>query len=1098
AYINRADEVVDRDAEWIRQHCPEKGSIFAVGQTGCPRCGASWGRWRGANCSFDRPGTVECRNGHILPDEDHPDDGSGWEGEDGRTYYFVASYNSWVVETYQQWCRYLSMAYIMTGDEKYAKTCSVILDALAEIYPTCTGGSVEYPSGHGRLSRPGYQVARVLVLLVDYYDRIYNSPALQEPSFVEGMTRRENIETNLMQNAAWYCYEKSFRGGLDNGIADYIRGSLAVGCLLGIPAYIDWAVDGPFGIRALAGNNVGRDGRYHETALCYSRHARSLYLTYADPLLNYRSEEYPQGLNLYDDEHFRSFYVLPMLSMNCAGHWPRYGDCAPDTSKITPPERYSDKTDIQFAERVYAGTSDPQVNKDFGILLNWLTNGDIDRHRASGNAAWLLFHAETVPTTDDAIPEYLLRRITDTTVMGQKGMAFLRTPGGPRAQAALLRYGPVCNHSHFDDLNLNYYALGYEVTYDIGYGWGNTHTQVGWAKQTASHNLVLVNEAKQRINPEDGTGGSLYLAAGMPGMQVVDAEAKAAYRSQNLQMYRRMLALVGDGPESYLLDIFNVRGGHQHDYMLHALSDDLSVSGVELSEPAEGSVAGPEYNWGERQMNDGFLKGVPHKNYMVVEPKNGLGFLMHPRRGAANDAVQATWQLPDVGDHFRATLLPGDDTEIVTAWAPGIYPDRPKAAYLMARRASQTDDLSSTFVTVMEPYGPQPGGDTISASEMIRTARTDGGSIKHVDSHDLMLFQADEPGDVVEMPFDIETAGEYYLVVRPYTSPGYGTCRFFVNGEVRGEPFTGSDEGVHPGETQVLGPLQLAAGTHTLGVEMLEGPGTNLWMGIGSVTVTQEKPATDHASSPFIKSVRLMQAPSDVTAVEVEHTSGTVERFIYNLGGGSAQAGPISLDGYFGSMRTGTNGLTSARLIGKSLTGDGLQMQLNRDGYSGQIARIDYDAHLVYVDAELPTDDRLRFETVTFDSPSYSRNTAYTIYGVHREGDLSVIDLGPQRIGLGEGTVHEVLGAKKLTSLTPHGYAKGREFRFFQGKTLITDDGAAKTHVTSTEWGEQFVLNVESTDGFAPGEKFNYLDLQPGDTFTIHNWASVSNRLTAK
>ncbi|MFO7948059.1 MAG: hypothetical protein R6V19_14740, partial [Armatimonadota bacterium] len=444
------------------------------------------------------------------------------------------------------------------------------------------------------------------------------------------------------------------------------------------------------------------------------------------------------------------------------------------------------------------------------------------------------------------------------------------------------------------------------------------------------------------------------------------------------------------------------------------------------------------------------------------------------------------------GDHLRATLLPGDDTEIVTAWAPGIYPDRPKASYIMARRAAEDDDLSSTFVTVMEPYGPRPGGDTISASEMIRSARTDGGSIKHVDSHDLMLFQADEPGDTVEIRFDIATAGEYYLVIRPYTSPGYGTCQFLVNGEAQGEPYTGSAEGVHPGQTRVLGPMELSAGTHTVAVQMLEGPGANLWMGIGSITVTQEKPATDDTGSPFLKSVRSMQAPAGVTAVEVEHTSGAVDRFVYNLEGGSAQSGPLSLDGYFGSVRSGEKGQVSARLIGKSLTGDGLQMQLKRGGYSGEIVRIDRDNHLVYVDAELPTDDRLRFETVTFDSPRYSRNTAYTIYGVRREGDLSVIDLGPQRISLGEGTVHEVLGEKKLTSLTPHGYAKGREFRFFQGKTLVTDDGTATTHVTSTEWGEQFVLNVESTEGFAPGEKFYYLDLQPGDTFTIHNWASVS------
>ena len=145
------------------------------------------------------------------------------------------------------------MAYSLTGDERYAEQCSVILDAIAEIYPTCTKGSWDYPSSppSGRLARPWYQAARVLAPIVDDVDQIWNSPAMLEPSVVEGMTRRENIVTNMLKDGAWYCYVESLKGGLNNGEADYIRGSLAVGCLLGMDEYVDWAVDGPYGIRAM-------------------------------------------------------------------------------------------------------------------------------------------------------------------------------------------------------------------------------------------------------------------------------------------------------------------------------------------------------------------------------------------------------------------------------------------------------------------------------------------------------------------------------------------------------------------------------------------------------------------------------------------------------------------------------------------------------------------------------------------------------------------------------------------------------------------------------------------------------------------------------
>ena len=98
----------------------------------------------------------------------------------------------------------------------------------------------------------------------------------------------------------------------------------------------------------------------------------------------------------------------------------------------------------------------------------------------------------------------------------------------------------MLNHGHLDDLNLNYFGLGFELTYDLGYGLGSTHTQVGWAKQTASHQLVLVDETRQLADAaKDDTGGSLHLLASMPGMQVVNADANYVYRSRGVETYRR-------------------------------------------------------------------------------------------------------------------------------------------------------------------------------------------------------------------------------------------------------------------------------------------------------------------------------------------------------------------------------------------------------------------------------------------------------------------------------------------------------------------------------------------------------------------------------
>ena len=745
--IGRADAVVDRDAEWIRASCPGKGAAFACGKTGCPICGAKWtrsggwGGWGAIDCSFERPGTVRCDNGHILPDADHPDAGTGFVGKEGRIHYFVGSYNAWVVETYQEWCKWLSFAYAITNEERYAETCATLLDVLAEIYPHCDKGSWDYPSDppSGRLCRPWYQTARVLVLLVDYTDRICGSPALDAPSCVDGMTRRENIEAHMLVDGAEYCYEQSLNGGMHNGEADYLRGAMAVGCLLDVEKYVDWAVDGPFGIRAMVLNNADRDGRYYETSLMYAIHARSLYLTFAEPLVNYRSERYPDGLNLYDDPIFRSFYALPDLSMDCAGHSPRYGDSPPDVSKEAPPERPFSATDHMYAERILSRATDPEVRRMFGGLVGAMAGGDLDAVRAaSPDREWLLFHGAEAPEIQRDLPEGLERLISGPTLMGQKGVAILRTPRGESAQACLLRYGPVLNHGHLDDLNINYFGLGYELTYDLGYGDGATHTQTGWSRLTASHQLVMVDERSQLGDPrKDDSGGSLNLFAEMPGLQVVDADAPNVYRSRGVDVYRRFLALVGDGPESYLLDIFRVEGGEQHDYMAHALSDDVELRGISLGDREDGSVAGPDTNWGERQLADGYIRDVPRENGWVPPPGNGLGFLMHPRRGVPEGPWSATWRLPD-GDRFlRMTMVPEEGTEVVHAWAPGIFPDVPRAEHVMARRASPDGCLKSSFIAIREPFGPKLEGDAEPFVERVERVPASNGAlglaVHHVD-----------------------------------------------------------------------------------------------------------------------------------------------------------------------------------------------------------------------------------------------------------------------------------------------------------------------------------------------------------------------------
>ncbi len=1084
--IADADAALERSDEWILEMMPERGAAFAYGFTGCPECGASWGTWAGANCTWDNPGHVKCRNGHVLPNEKYPDEGTGYVGPDGRIHYFVGSWNSWVTEhLIFDFAGQLARAYSLTGEEKYAEKCAFILDAIANIYPECDGGSWDYPSDppSGRLARPWYQVARVLVHLVDFYDQIFNSASLDASSLRDGMTRRENIVESMLKDGASYCYEQSLKGGLNNGEADYIRGALSVGCLLGIDSYVDWAYDGPYGILALAENCADRDGRYFETSIGYALHARDLYLTFTEPLYNYRSAKYPNGVDLHDNAKLLSFYRLPDLAIDCLGHSPRYGDSSPDKyQKFLPAHPFS-SIDHKFVERMYTRCKGKQ-KEEFGAILAWLTQGDAEQYRAkSGDRLWLLFHAGEPPTETAELSEQLRQRLQGTTYFGNKGMALLRSLSGPDSQAALVRFGPSLNHGHFDDLNLNYYALGYELTFDQGYSLGSTHTQVGWARQTASHNLVLVNEKTQGADAAvDGSGGSLKLLGTMPGAQVSDCTAENTYKSQGVETYRRMTALIGQGRETYLWDVFTVAGGQQHDYIMHCPTRDFSVDGAELSPEAEGSLAGPDIKWGALQLNDGDMKGYPGKPYWNPPPGNGLGFLMNPRRGESAEKVAATWNISQTDSHLRMTLFPGDDTELITAWAPGIYPmvqgaygqvgGLPESEYVFARR-NGAEGLESTFAAIYEPYARPAVIGLREHLELARSATVSGGEMRHLPDVGVLLFKANSADDVMNFTLDVAEAGEYEIGICHYMSPDYGTAQLLIDGEAVGEEFTGTAPDVSPADPVSLGTRKLAAGEHKFSLRVTapdeEG---NYWMGLQGVMLTPAgMQAEIPTAEPFLGEIERLDTPDGMAAMRVEHLSGVVDHLAWSATPGTEfAAGDIDTDAGFAMLSVdGENVLAMNMLGGARLESDGLTVTMPQQQYEGSLSRVDYGQNRLYTTAKLPTDGRLVGAQIYIDNPGYSRNTVYTIRGIIEENGQTVIELGETSLVLGFADLDdEALDETTLTTLSPHEYSRALnrpDSGFFHGKLLGTADLTRSTNVRSTYFAQPFRIEVDSTQG---------------------------------
>lgn len=691
----------DRDPAWVKTVVPPPGACFAYGFTGCPICGSDWrvsGDYWEPRASFDNPGHVVCKKGHVLPDKDHPDAGTGYVAPDKRIHYFVGSYNTYVAETLSfKIAEPYSAIYAVTGDDKAGRMGVTILDELARIYPTCTVGSWDYPSDHnqGRFNRPFYQTARTLVRYAKMYELLYTHPAMNEASCVQGMTRRQNIEKNLLLNGAEFCHASAVKqGGLTNGQADYVRGALAVGVLLGVPEYVKFATDGPSGIRTLLANNIDREGRYFETSYGYGVHTRNLYITFAEPLLHYRGSYLPNGLNLYDDPRLQACLQLPVLSEDSLGHFPTYGDDAPQVTQTHAPYPVTHNWDVGFAGDLAARVSDPETRKRFQSLWDFLRKQDRRFYEsAPGLAEWYTFCAPDSGKTNGDISPEMRRLINGSFFFGQKGMATLRRGTGEGLQMAMLRYGPSLVHGHEDDLNVSFFGRGYDLAYDIGYMLGSTHTQVGFAHKTVSHNTVVVNEATQGGGMG---GGSLLHFATFPGFDVAEGSS-TAYATRGVKDYRRLIALTPD----YMLDVFRVRGGSQHDLPMHSLSEDVDFEGITLGPETSGSLAGPKYHWGELQLNDGDMKGYPNKPYWNPPPGNGYGFIVRPRTGQPGGPWSANWKLNDAdGTRFQMLVLDAPGTSVTAGVAPGLYPNLPKATHVVRRRAGK--DLSSCFVAIWQ------------------------------------------------------------------------------------------------------------------------------------------------------------------------------------------------------------------------------------------------------------------------------------------------------------------------------------------------------------------------------------------------------------
>jgi hypothetical protein len=623
------------------------------------------------------------------------DDGEGYL-EGTNRWRFIGAYL-----IFGQWkqavvggIRNLAAAYAATGDLVYSHKAGVLLDRVADLYPTFDFGKegvmYEGPPRAGYVSTWHDACVEVQDLALAY-DAVFSGLA-QDTELVRFLAVRAARHRLANAKASFGDIQRNIEGRVFRDTlahrpkieSNYPATDITIATLqtvLGWPAnraevsaLLDaiiakaTAVDGVTGEKGIAGYSAIAPRTIAEFL---GRYARS------EPgFLRETLRRHPRLHGLYrfhlDTWCLGQYYPRTGDTGSFAEKTPAYAGLAFTRNPGANPSSYS------FLWALYEATGD----KDFVRLL----------YEANGAASAGLPHdlfAEDPASFQDQVTNLMgeqgaairLRSVNKT----EWGLAVLRAGDGPKARAAWLDYDSGERHGHADALTLGLFARNLDLLPDFGYppvqygGWSSPRAV--WYTQTAAHNTVLVDERNSRT----GTGKTTLWFDGAQ-VRLVRASAPDLIAGQQ---YERTIALVDlSDSDAYLIDVFRVVGGTNHTRILHGHFGSATTHGLTLAPVAEPHAGaqrrafrrdpGPPEGWSVDWSAEDRFKYLPP------------GADVHLRHTDLTRQAEV-----ELAETWVSTAGFGGTAE---AWVP---------TTLVRRRAPQAP-LASTFVAVLEPYEKTP------------------------------------------------------------------------------------------------------------------------------------------------------------------------------------------------------------------------------------------------------------------------------------------------------------------------------------------------------------------------------------------------------
>ena len=660
------------------------------------------------------------------PNSDDPlhnfgvDDGEGYVNGSER-WRFIGAYL-----IYGQWKKLiiegisnLATAYIMTGDAIYAHKAAILLDRIADLYPTFSfmEQAVSYEKkdpiiGHGYVS-VWHDACRETRALVLAYDMIFDA-IKEDKQLVKFLSQKakqhklgnpkklfsdvqQNIENNLLRDPLKNRrkIESNFPNtdvtfAVIHTVLDWTNNREKV--MKAIDSLIEkgTAVDGLSGEKGLIG--------YSSTFPRVMAEFLSLYNRLEPGFLKKLLKQHP-GLK----QTFR-FHVDTWINEE---YYPKIGDTDVFAQKNTkyPAAKFSNEFN-------FATNSFTSYYSLFWKLFEITDDSTYIKilYKANNNSvSGLPFDILETDKSDfqQKVQNIINKTGTEikTKSVNKKNwcLALLKSGKGKNQRTLWLDYDIGGNHCHANGMNIGLFAYGLDLLPGFGYPavqFGGWHTKKAyWYRRTAAHNTVVVDGEDQiptlgiketepleiQLNPlKNNVRGKTTLWACGKQLKVIRASGRELYQKMNLSQYERTVALIDiSDTDSYILDIFRVIGGKDHAKFMHGYPGKISTENLSVTPIDDYGFNTIMKNFiGDDSPMPGWSATWEIEDYYNYLPKGKQIFLKYTDFSKnVTAAIAETW----VAFGFKKTKI---------VWIPS----------LMIRKQSENSAQETTFAGIIEPY----------------------------------------------------------------------------------------------------------------------------------------------------------------------------------------------------------------------------------------------------------------------------------------------------------------------------------------------------------------------------------------------------------